>query len=61
MKMGQPASYPQQPAVLKTCPLSQDTKKARLPTPLETTQVVEKKEENDVFHRVAASLSTTTI
>jgi hypothetical protein len=49
------------PCFFKTCPLWQDSREAQLPTALEVSQVVEKKEENGVFHRVAASLSTTTI
>jgi hypothetical protein len=32
---------------------------AGVPTPFQTRQVVEKKEENMVFHRVAPALSTT--
>jgi hypothetical protein len=34
--------------------------KTRLPTPLKATQVLEKKEENAVFHRNKLCLSTTT-
>jgi hypothetical protein len=41
-----------------SCPQLQDTTEARLPTPFQSIQVIEKKEENTVFHRVAASLST---
>jgi hypothetical protein len=37
-----------------------DSKKAHLPTPLQRTQVLEKKEENAVFHRKMLCLSTTT-
>jgi hypothetical protein len=34
--------------------------KTSLPTPLKLPQVLEKKEENDVFHRSLLCLSTTT-
>jgi hypothetical protein len=54
---------------LSTCPQLVTTRRsyphwrriteAGLPTPFQTRQVVEKKEENTVFHRVAPALSTT--
>jgi hypothetical protein len=37
-----------------------DTKKSELQTPLKGAQVIEKKEENGVFHRSPLCLSTTT-
>jgi hypothetical protein len=37
-----------------------DSRKASLPTPFKVIQVLEKKEENAVFHRNLLCLSTTT-
>ena len=60
MKVEQPMSYPQIKVKNESYPVLSDTKKSELQTGSETRQVVEKKEENAVFHRSWLCLSTTT-
>jgi hypothetical protein len=60
MKVEQGMSYPQTQVESESYPVLRDTKKARLQTGSGIGQVVEKKEENAVFHRSWLCLSTTT-
>jgi hypothetical protein len=60
MKVEQGMSYPQMQVESESYPVLRDTKKSRLQTGSAIGQVVEKKEENDVFHRSWLCLSTTT-
>ena len=58
MTFQQLSTCPQQRAFVSSCPQWRYITEAGLPTPFQTSQVIEKKEENTVFHRVAPSLST---
>jgi hypothetical protein len=58
MTFQQLATCPQRERLLSSCPQWRDITEAELPTPFQIRQVIEKKEENTVFHRVAPSLST---
>ena len=60
MKVEQPPSYPQKTVNKESYPVLKDSTKADLQTGSEMAQVLEKKEENVVFHRSWLCLSTTT-
>jgi hypothetical protein len=60
MKVEQGMSYPQMKEENASYPVLRDTKKSALQTGSAIGQVVEKKEENAVFHRSWLCLSTTT-
>lgn len=60
MKVEQGMSYPQTQEESESYPVLSDTKKSELQTGSAIGQVVEKKEENAVFHRSWLCLSTTT-
>jgi hypothetical protein len=60
MVFEQPQSYPQQIETIESYPVLMDTKKPQLSPCLKVPQVLEKKEENAVFHRCTRCLSTTT-
>ena len=60
MKVEQTMSYPQMYVKNESYPVLRDTKKPELQTGSAIGQVVEKKEENAVFHRSWLCLSTTT-
>lgn len=51
MSFEQVMSYPQDWLKVESYPSWQDSQKAELQTPLDTAKVLEKKEENAVFHR----------
>jgi hypothetical protein len=60
MKVEQGMSYPQTQVEIESYPVLKNTKKSELQTGSAIGQVVEKKEENAVFHRSWLCLSTTT-
>lgn len=60
MKVEQPMSYPQKKVKNESYPVLRDTKKSELHTGSAIGQVLEKKEENAVFHRSWLCLSITT-
>jgi hypothetical protein len=60
MKVEQDMSYPQRQVENESYPVLSDIKKSELQTGSAIGQVVEKKEENAVFHRSWLCLSTTT-
>jgi hypothetical protein len=60
MKVEQPMSYPQMKVKKESYPVLRDTKKSELRTGSAIGQVIEKKEENAVFHRSWLCLPTTT-
>ena len=60
MKVEQAMSYPQTQVENESYPVLRDTKKSALQTGSAIGQVVEKKEENAVFHRSWLCLPTTT-
>ena len=60
MNVEQTMSYPQMYVKNESYPVLRDTKKSGLQTGSAIGQVVEKKEENAVFHRSWLCLSTTT-
>ena len=60
MKVEQAMSYPQMNVENESYPVLKDTKKSGLQTGSAIGKVVEKKEENAVFHRSWLCLSTTT-
>jgi glucan-binding YG repeat protein len=58
MTFQQLSSFPQKSATVSSYPQWRYITEAGVPTPFQSSQVIEKKEENTVFHRVAPSLST---
>ena len=60
MSFEQVMSYPQDWLKVESYPVWEDSQKAELQTPLDAAKVLEKKEENAVFHRNWLCLSTTT-
>ena len=58
MNFQQLSTCPQPMWFLASCPQWRYITEAGVPTPFQIGQVIEKKEENTVFHRVASPLST---